>query len=141
MKQSIKPCKLNESVAAITNTRCVYLLTCVWVFYFLKVQKFNLSLTLALNTKGFRRRVGLVSSPFKILILLMACSWNLHQRYFFKNKSAYLWKKIFISRYDMFIFIYRCWSVNSAWLTLFICSKDTRGDSGFFWFQNVANYI
>ena len=65
LKQSIKPCKLNESVVAITNTSCVYLLTCVWVFYFLKVQKFNLSPTLALNyTKATRSRVGLVSCPF-----------------------------------------------------------------------------
>ena len=45
----IKPCKLNESVVAITNTSCIYLLTCVWVFCFLKVQQFNLSLTLAVN--------------------------------------------------------------------------------------------
>ena len=65
LKQSIKPCKLNESVVAITNTSCVYLLTCVWVFCFLKVQKFNLSPTLALNyTKATRSRVGLVSCPF-----------------------------------------------------------------------------
>ena len=49
LKQSIKPCKLNESVVAITNTSYVYLLIFVWVFYFLKVQKFNGSLTLALN--------------------------------------------------------------------------------------------
>ena len=58
LKQSIKLCKLNESVVAITNTSCFYLLTCVWVFCFLKVQKFNLSPTLALNyTKATRSRV------------------------------------------------------------------------------------
>ena len=43
-----KPFKLNESVVAITNTSCVYLLTCVWVLCFLKMQKFNLSPTLTL---------------------------------------------------------------------------------------------
>ena len=62
----IKPCKLNESVVAITNTSCVYLLTCVWMFCYLKVQKFNLSPTQALNyTKATRSRVVLVSKlPF-----------------------------------------------------------------------------
>ena len=65
LKQSIKLCKLNLSVIAITNTSYVYLLTCVWVFCFLKVQKYNLSPTLALNyTKATRRRIGLVSCPF-----------------------------------------------------------------------------
>ena len=33
LKQSIKPCKLNESLVAITNMSCVYLLTFVWVFW------------------------------------------------------------------------------------------------------------
>ena len=62
LKQSIKLCKLNESIVAITNTSCLYLLTCVWVFYFLKVQKFNLSPTLALNyAKTTRSRVVFVS--------------------------------------------------------------------------------
>ena len=62
LKQSIKLCKLNESVVAITNTSCVYLLTCVWVFYFLKEPKFNLSPTLALYyTKATRCMVALVS--------------------------------------------------------------------------------
>ena len=56
------------------------------MFWFLKVQKFNLSPTLALNyTKATRSRVGLVSCPFYILILQMTCSWNLHQRYFLKK--------------------------------------------------------
>ena len=65
LKQSIKPCKLNESVFAITNTSCVYLLTCVWIFCFSKLQKFNLSPTLALNyTKASQIRVRLVSCPF-----------------------------------------------------------------------------
>ena len=59
LEQPIKPCKLNESVIAITNTSCVCLLTCVWVFCFLN-----------------RCRVG---------ILRRACSWNLHQRHFFKK--------------------------------------------------------
>ena len=81
LKQSIKPCKLNESVVAITNTSCVYLLTCVWVFF--KEQKFNLLPTLALNyTQATGNRVGLVSYLFWILILGMVCSWNLHRRYF-----------------------------------------------------------
>ena len=87
LKQSIKPCNLNESGVAITNTSCVYLLTCICVFCFLKVQKFNLSPTLALNyTKATQSRVGLVSFSFKILILRMACSWGLHQRYFLKKR-------------------------------------------------------
>ena len=65
LKQSIKRCQLNESVVAIINTSCVYLLTCVWAFCFLKVQESNVSPTLAVNnTKATRRRVGLVSCPF-----------------------------------------------------------------------------
>ena len=65
LKQLIKPCKLNGSVFAITNTSCVYLVTCVRVFCFLKVQKFNLSPTLDLiYIKATRSRVGLVSCPF-----------------------------------------------------------------------------
>ena len=61
----IEPLKLNESVVAITNTSCVYLLTWVWMFCFLKVQKLNLLTTMALNyTKATRSRVGLVSCPF-----------------------------------------------------------------------------
>ena len=44
-------------------------------------------------------------------------------------KSTYLWRKIFISRYDMIIFIHKSWSVNSGWLTLFISSKITQGNS------------
>ena len=52
----------NEPVVAITNTSCVYL---VGVFRFLKVKKFNLSPTLALNyTKATRNRVGLGSGLF-----------------------------------------------------------------------------
>ena len=72
----IKPCKLNESVFAITNTSCVYLLTCVWVFCFLKVQKFNLSPTLALNyTKATRSRVGyLINSRYDMIIFIYK-SW------------------------------------------------------------------
>ena len=86
LNQSTKRCQLNESVVAITNMSCVYLLTCIWLFCFLKAQKCNLSLTLALNyTKATRSRVGLVRYPFQILILCMACSWNLHQRYFLKK--------------------------------------------------------
>ena len=49
--------------------------------------------------------------------------------FFFFFKSTYLWKKIFISRYHMIIFIYKSWSVNSGWLTLFVRSKIPRGDS------------
>ena len=62
LKLSLKLCKLNESVVPITNTSCVYLLTYVIVFCFLKVQKFNPSPTLALNyTKATRSTVVLVS--------------------------------------------------------------------------------
>ena len=64
-KQLIKRCQLNESVVSINNMSCVFLLTCVWGFWFLKVQKFNLSPTLALNyTKATLSRVGLVSCSF-----------------------------------------------------------------------------
>ena len=66
LKQSIIPCKVNESVVAIANKCCVYLLTCVWMFCSLKVQKFNLSSTLALSyTKATWSRVGLVGLLFK----------------------------------------------------------------------------
>ena len=46
----------------------------------------------------------------------------------FFSKSNNLWKKIFISRHNMIIFIYKSWSVNSGWLILFVRSKMTRGD-------------
>ena len=45
------------------------------------------------------------------------------------SKSTNLWKKIFISRYEMIMFIYKSWSVNSGLMTLFDPSKVTRGDS------------
>ena len=47
----------------------------------------------------------------------------------FFSKSTNLWKKIFISRHNMIIFIYKSPSVNSGWLILFVRSKVTRGDS------------
>ena len=75
LKQLTKPCKLNE----LDVVNSVYLLTCAWVFCFLKVQKFNLSPTLV------RSKVGLVSCLFYNLILRMASSWNLHRSYFMKN--------------------------------------------------------
>ena len=89
----IKPYKLNESVVAITKTSCVYLLTCVWVFCFLKVKQFNLSLTLALNyTKATRIRVGLVNGHFWILILRMACNLHVVETYIkgISRKRCYL---------------------------------------------------
>ena len=171
MNQSIKLCKLNESVVAITNTSCVYLLTCVWLFCFLKVRKFNLSPILALNyTKVTLIRVVLVSKlsflnldftygPHIVETYIKGTSWKrcylvtssrLIHTYFtiqglflliykqelksgkvtsFFSKSTNLWKKIFISRHNMIIFIYKSWSVNSGWLTLFVRSKVTRGDS------------
>ena len=74
------------SVAAMTNTSRIYLLTCVSVFCFLKVQKFILSSTLPLYcTKATRRRVVLVSCLFEKLILRMTCNWNLNQRYVLKK--------------------------------------------------------
>ena len=144
LKQSIKLCKLNESTVAITNTSCVYLLTCAWVFYFLKVQKFNLLSTLALNyAKTTRSRVVLVSKlsflnlDFKYDIkgtswkrcYLMTSSCLIHTFFpiqgsflliykqelkcgkvtIFFSKSTYLWKKIFISRYNMI-----CLSINPS---------------------------
>ena len=48
-------------------------------------------------------------------------------------------KKIFISRYDMIIFVYKSWSVNSGWVTLFVGLKSYV--RGFFSFQGVANYV
>ena len=48
LKQSIKPYKSNEAVAAINNTSRVYLFECLSVC-FLKEQNFNVSPTLALN--------------------------------------------------------------------------------------------
>ena len=52
----------------------------------------------------------------------------------FFSKSTYYWKKIFISRYDMIIFIYKSWS---GWLLCMLKSHVM----WFFWFQNDANYI
>ena len=90
LKQLIKLCKLNESIAAITNTSCVYLLTCAWVFCFLNVQKFNLSPTLALNyTKANRSMVVLVS---KLSFL------NLDFKYGIKGTS---WKKCYLVRHHV----------------------------------------
>ena len=101
------------------------------------------------------------------MILCIASSWNLHQRYFLKEvlfsdvisfdacifhnsriisadisrnwkvekllvaffKSTYLWKKILISRYDMITFTYKSWFINSGWLTIFVRSEVTWGDS------------
>ena len=45
------------------------------------------------------------------------------------SKSTNLWKKIFISRYEMIMFIYKSWSVNSGLMTLFDPSKLTWADS------------
>ena len=47
----------------------------------------------------------------------------------FFSKSTNLWKKFFIPRHNMIVFIYKSWSVNSGWLTLFVRSKATRGNS------------
>ena len=47
----------------------------------------------------------------------------------FFSKSVKSWKKIFISRYDIIMFIYKSWPVNSGWLTLFVCYQVKRGDS------------
>ena len=93
------------------------------------------------------------------MILRITCSWKFHQRCFLKKilfsdyviylvlpmyvsqfKNHFWWykslvlfssqsKKIFISGYDMIIFIDKSWSANSSWLTLFVRSKVTRGDS------------
>ena len=132
LKQSIKPFILNESVIAITITNCVYFLSCVWVFRFLKVQKFNFSPTLALNyTKAILSRVGLT---------------RLHQRYFLKKmlfndvisfvwfiyisqiRNLFCWcgkvtnffssqltseKRSLFQDVTWSIFIYKSWSVNS----------------------------
>ena len=92
-----------ESLVAITNTSCVYFLTCVWVFCFLKVQYFNISLTLALNyTKATRSRVGLVKSHFWILILRMACSLHVVETYI-KGAS---WKRCYLVTSSRWINVY-----------------------------------
>ena len=39
------------------------------------------------------------------------------------SKWTNLWKKIFISRYEMIMFIYKSWSLNSSWLTRFVHAK------------------
>ena len=99
----IKPCKLNESVVAITNTSRVYLLTYVWVFCFLKVQRFTLSLTLDLNyTKATRRWVRLVNCHFLILILRMACSLHVVETYI-KGTS---WKRCYLVTSSRLINVY-----------------------------------
>ena len=94
-KQSIKLCKVNESVAAMTNTSCIYLLTCVSVICFLQVQKFILSFTLPLYyTKGTRRRVVLVSMHL-----------NLHQviETYIKDTS---WKRCYLVTSYRLIHVY-----------------------------------
>ena len=99
----IKPCKLNESVVAINNTACIYHLTCVWVFCFLKVQQFNLSLTLTLNyTDATRSRAGLVNCHFWILILRMACSLHVVETYI-KGTS---WKRCYLVTSSRLINVY-----------------------------------
>ena len=40
----------------------------------------------------------------------------------------------------MIIVIYKSWSVNSGWLTLFVQKLKSHA-SGFFLIENVANYI
>ena len=45
------------------------------------------------------------------------------------SKSTNLRKKIFVSRYEMIMFIYKSWSVNSGLMTLFDPSEVTLGDS------------
>ena len=47
----------------------------------------------------------------------------------FFQANSFVIEDLIISRYDMIIFIYISWSVNSGWLTLFASSKVTRGDS------------
>ena len=60
LKQSIKSWMLNKSFIAITNTSCIYLFSCVWVFCLLKGRKVNVLPTLTFSyTKETRGRVGL----------------------------------------------------------------------------------
>ena len=101
----IKPCKLNESVFAIANTSCVYLLTCVWVFCFLKVQKFNLSPTLALNyTKATQSRVGYVINSRYDMIIFIYKSWC-------AKLADWLLSQALKSREGIFL-ILKCWQLN-----------------------------
>ena len=55
--------------------------------------------------------------------------WKIWFFLFFFVNSTYLWKRIFIPRYDMIIFIYKSLSVNSGRLTLFIRSEVEWGFS------------
>ena len=61
-------------------------------------------------------------------LLIYKQEWKSEKVTSFSSKSTNLWKKIFISRYDMIRFIYKSWSLNSGWLTLFVRAKVTRGD-------------
>ena len=47
----------------------------------------------------------------------------------FFQANLFAIEDLIVSRYDMIIFIYKFWSVNSAWLILFASSKVTQGDS------------
>ena len=70
---------------------------------FLKVQQFNLSLTLALNyTKAIQSRVGLVNCHFWILILRMACSLHVVETYI-KGTS---WKRCYLVTSSRLINVY-----------------------------------
>ena len=61
--------------------------------------------------------------------LLISRNLKVEKPLVFFSKSVNLWKKIFISRYDMIMFICKSWSINSGWLILFLHLNVTRGDS------------
>ena len=70
---------------------------------FLKVQQFNLSLTLALNyTKAIQSRVGLVNCHFWILILRMACSLHVVETYI----KGTFWKRCYLVTSSRLISVY-----------------------------------
>ena len=100
------------------------------------VCSWNLHQTYILKNILFRDVISFDPCKFQKsgIILLISAKIKNWKSYFFFSKSTYYWKKIFISRYDMIIFIYKSWS---GWLICMLKSHVM----WFFWFQNVANYI
>ena len=148
LKQSIKLCKLNESVVSVTKTSCVYLLACFWVSVLLfegaKIQSFT-SPTLALNYTKATLRYFKGTSWRRCYLVIPSC---LIHTYFTSQGSFLLIYKQELKSGKVFspsqltcdrtslcqdmtwsMFVNKSWSVNSDWLTLLVRSKVTRGVS------------
>ena len=87
-------------------------MVCSWNLYQMNFLKKMLFGGVILFDPSIFQKSGIISAEIK--------KWKSH--YFFV-KPAYLWKKIFISRYGLIIFICQSWSVNSGWLT---CAQKSR---------------